>query len=649
MPYFVAEGQAIDFGQLRSTDSIGSVRTLNFTASGSYFFKVDAPIIGEQFGYLSDVSLIGSSSTGILQNVTQISTFTLHQLNFNNGKYGLFVNSSGGAQSDQVLGSRFPNLVNNSVFYTLNVEPGLASSGFTPEFYLEVGGSLDEIKSLEAALGISLPDVGRTLVVRGSVSGQRDAAWGNWLDISSGGSSDPQIPPTPETITGELLATKAMENKEALNNYFLQQEVKAKQKYILQQDALQDSINRLNALGDQQSAEATVAALKTLIYITDYAQFVYGKRVMTTLGKLSYETVDILKKGATVVKDQVNVLNDPSLSNLQKFDQSWTAFLVTGTKYKGALADAFKNVSFLKTTYDFVKYTNEYNDVTVPLTKNQINAEKARYEKIISDIELSRQNIDKIISENSQSTVNLKVTVDDGIIKHSYGSNSIDLGTGTGRSFSVQSATGGVTLFSMANDSQTVRPLAGDIVIDGQLVRKDTVVFEQSRASLSLAIANEDQIVISNGKVDAMLIDVDRIKFADGLLATDIAPGENTGQAYRLYQAAFARTPDVAGLKFWINSLDQGQSAKEIARGFLGAPEFLNKYGSNLSDEALIGRFYQNILGRTPEAAGFNFWVSELSSGRRDRADVLAQFAESPENVELTMPMLAFGVWLDGA
>ena len=38
-----------------------------------------------------------------------------------------------------------------------------------------------------------------------------------------------------------------------------------------------------------------------------------------------------------------------------------------------------------------------------------------------------------------------------------------------------------------------------------------------------------------------------RLEFEDGVLALDTDPGDTAGQAYRLYQAAFARTPDMPG------------------------------------------------------------------------------------------------------
>jgi hypothetical protein len=43
------------------------------------------------------------------------------------------------------------------------------------------------------------------------------------------------------------------------------------------------------------------------------------------------------------------------------------------------------------------------------------------------------------------------------------------------------------------------------------------------------------------------LIGFKRLEFTDGTLALDVDAGDTAGQAYRLYQAAFARTPDMSG------------------------------------------------------------------------------------------------------
>ena len=50
------------------------------------------------------------------------------------------------------------------------------------------------------------------------------------------------------------------------------------------------------------------------------------------------------------------------------------------------------------------------------------------------------------------------------------------------------------------------------------------------------------------------------------------------GEAYRLYQAAFNRTPDTPGLRGWVTNLDNGMSLNAVAQGFVGSAEFANAY-----------------------------------------------------------------------
>jgi hypothetical protein len=68
------------------------------------------------------------------------------------------------------------------------------------------------------------------------------------------------------------------------------------------------------------------------------------------------------------------------------------------------------------------------------------------------------------------------------------------------------------------------------------------------------------------------LYDVERIKFADVAKAYDT--DGNAGQAYRLYQAAFNRTPDQGGLGFQMKALDDGLTLTQVAQNFINSLNF---------------------------------------------------------------------------
>lgn len=138
-------------------------------------------------------------------------------------------------------------------------------------------------------------------------------------------------------------------------------------------------------------------------------------------------------------------------------------------------------------------------------------------------------------------------------------------------------------------------------------------------------------------------LNVERVRFDNGTLAVDI--NGNAGQAYRIYQAAFDRTPDAGGLKYWVNQLDKGASLTEVGWGFVQSAEFRSVYGSNPSNFDYVNRLYFNVLDRQGETGGMNYWVGELNKGV-SRAYVLASFAESPENVAAVAPQINSGIWL---
>lgn len=137
---------------------------------------------------------------------------------------------------------------------------------------------------------------------------------------------------------------------------------------------------------------------------------------------------------------------------------------------------------------------------------------------------------------------------------------------------------------------------------------------------------------------------VERISFTDSTVAFDV--NGDAGQAYRIYQAAFDRTPDQHGLSFWVGRLDGGQGLVNVANEFLASPEFQQKYGTNLTNDQLVNDLYQNVLHRAGDAAGVAFWDNALAQGET-RAQVLAAFSESPENHGNVDAHLANGILLD--
>lgn len=172
----------------------------------------------------------------------------------------------------------------------------------------------------------------------------------------------------------------------------------------------------------------------------------------------------------------------------------------------------------------------------------------------------------------------------------------------------------------------------------------DSATYAASAQGFSYAV-DANGVFISDGTEVDYLQNVERINFSDGTLHLDTGAGETAGYAYRIYQAAFDRTPDTAGLAFWIDELDEGKSMIDVAADFLFSAEFQQTYGQ-LSTTDFVEELYENILQRAGEDAGVDFWTQQLDSGARGRAEVLAGFSDSAENVALVGATIDAGLFV---
>ena len=197
---------------------------------------------------------------------------------------------------------------------------------------------------------------------------------------------------------------------------------------------------------------------------------------------------------------------------------------------------------------------------------------------------------------------------------------------------------------SAGND--VIKSGAGNDTINGG-AGIDTVQYN-SKAGLIVT-----RTVDANGRAYAINVDgkndvvsnVERIGFADGsTLAIDVEAGQNAGSAYRLYQAAFARTPDKTGLKFWITQLDNGASLTQVATGFVSSNEF-KAANPGTDSSTLINSYYQHVLHRAPDATGLEFWSNAAANGM-SAPEMLVSFSESQENISNTAAALHDGLWL---
>lgn len=132
------------------------------------------------------------------------------------------------------------------------------------------------------------------------------------------------------------------------------------------------------------------------------------------------------------------------------------------------------------------------------------------------------------------------------------------------------------------------------------------------------------------------------LEFIDTNVALDTEG--RAGQAYRIYQAAFNRKPDAAGLGYWIAVMANGASLAAVAASFTTSAEFQQMYGAHPDNRTLLVRLYQNVLHREPDKAGLDYWLSVLDNKLATLPEVLVSFSESPENIQTVAAAIAAGV-----
>lgn len=171
-------------------------------------------------------------------------------------------------------------------------------------------------------------------------------------------------------------------------------------------------------------------------------------------------------------------------------------------------------------------------------------------------------------------------------------------------------------------------------------------------SEFTIYLENDDSLTVYDdlfaGSVD-VLVGMERIQYDNGTLALDV--DGNAGQAYRLYQAAFNRTPDNDGLIHWTHSLDYGSAnLTSAAASFIHSNEFISTYGTQytVSNGEFVDLLYFNVLGRLGEDSGYFYWKHQLDIGAKGRDDVLVDFSESIENQANVIGAIQDGIWLDG-
>ena len=217
----------------------------------------------------------------------------------------------------------------------------------------------------------------------------------------------------------------------------------------------------------------------------------------------------------------------------------------------------------------------------------------------------------------------------------------------------LQGGSGDDKLFGQAGIDKLFGESGNDIFVGGEGndtiyggIGHDTAEYAGNRANYTILFEEglSRGIVEDNVSTDGLdnLTDISRLSFSDINIALDITL--NPGVAYRLYKAAFDRAPDLAGLGFWIEALDNGETALKMASEFNSSPEFISLYGANNSNDDYLSLLYNNVLDRDGDTTGHAFWLGHLDAGSVTRERLLIDFSESIENKANVAELIANGI-----
>ncbi len=117
------------------------------------------------------------------------------------------------------------------------------------------------------------------------------------------------------------------------------------------------------------------------------------------------------------------------------------------------------------------------------------------------------------------------------------------------------------------------------------------------------------------------------------LPASDYANEKSTrGFVYRMYKIVLGREPDEAGFEMWVSSLNRGtKTAADIVYGFFNSAEYK---GRNKTNDQIVTDCYRAMMNREPDEGGKATWVNRLNVGMTPQV-VLYGFVFSKEFTNL--------------
>jgi protocadherin Fat 4 len=197
--------------------------------------------------------------------------------------------------------------------------------------------------------------------------------------------------------------------------------------------------------------------------------------------------------------------------------------------------------------------------------------------------------------------------------------------------------------------NDTLVGLASDDILDGG-AGIDVAVLTAQQKNYTLTFSTEGITIEdrrAGGAGTDTLIDIEQLRFSsnptsnpnsgtlfdltifDGVL--DASP-EQLETLTLLYMALYDRAPDALGLYYWATYMSAGLDIDIITQAFIDSPEAIQIYGAAPTAAEIVEKAYENVLQRTPDPAGAQFWTSLIEQKIITPAEYFALFAEGVQN-----------------
>lgn len=138
--------------------------------------------------------------------------------------------------------------------------------------------------------------------------------------------------------------------------------------------------------------------------------------------------------------------------------------------------------------------------------------------------------------------------------------------------------------------------------------------------------------------------------FTSAILTTERLITAEEAQLYRIYLGVLDRTPDQAGFNWWLNRYQQDATFDQLITGFYQSAEFRGLADTNndgrISDTELLNHLYNQVLGREADQAGYNWWLNTLSTQPVSHTEVIFNFTQSDEYVLNTVEDVGRFLWV---